>query len=64
MLGLIQAREKVCVVLGLRGTKQTSGQEEPVSDPELKEALRAASQKILILCAILAFIFTSLTWIL
>jgi len=64
MLGLIQAREKVCVVLGLRGTKQTSDQEEPVSDPELKEALRAASQKILILCAILAFIFTALAWIL
>ena len=64
MLGLIQAREKVCVVLGIRGTKKTRDHEAPISDPGLEEALRAASQKILLLSVILAFIFTAIAWIL
>ena len=49
MLGLIQARENVCVFFGMRGTQKTGNQEERISDPGLEEALRNASKKILLL---------------
>lgn len=60
MLGLFQARERVCVVLGLKGAKKLGPKEERVSDPMLALALRRASRKILLFSAVFAAVVTLL----
>ena len=63
-LGFLQAKERICVVLGGKGTREAGGGEEKVADPRLERALRQASQRIWVFAAafglVLAVIFYGL----
>lgn len=54
MLGLIQARERICVILGGKGTTEAGGAEQAVPDAALKKALRKASLQIILLALFLS----------
>jgi hypothetical protein len=56
--GFIQARERVCAVLGRRGLRETEGGEAPVEDRALAAALRRASDRILAASAAAAGLVT------
>jgi hypothetical protein len=45
-LGLMQAREKTCISLAARGTRNLDQGEERIDDPHLNEQLRRNSQRI------------------
>lgn len=59
-LGLMQSREKVCVLLAMRGTRILGdcGTEEPVEDPEYRKMLRRRGLKLAARAAGLAAVLT------
>ena len=63
MLGFIQARERICVVLGGKGVQETDKGEGPIGDKMLDKALRRASNQILLLSLALAAVLTAISLI-
>jgi hypothetical protein len=59
MLGFIQANQKVCVVMGAQGSKETDQGIRPLEDQALEKALRVVSRRILIYSFVLAALFTA-----
>jgi hypothetical protein len=45
-LGLLQSREKTCIALAARGTRNMDSGEEKIEDASLIESLRAKSRRI------------------
>ena len=62
-VGFFQMKEKHCVVLGLKGVKNTGGGEEPVSSSAEKIRLRRASIRILCVSFLTAFIMATIYYL-
>ena len=60
-LGLLQAREKVCIALVARGTQIIDGAEEPVTDSDLLAAQKAVARRIHIRALLTAAVATCVT---
>ena len=60
-LGLLQAREKVCIALVARGTQIVDGAEESVTDSDVLGAQRAVARRIHIRALLTAAVATCVT---
>jgi hypothetical protein len=62
-LGLMQAREKTCIALAARGTRNMDEGEESIEDEEMAQQLRSKSKRINRLALITALAITVVTLI-
>jgi hypothetical protein len=62
-LGLMQAREKTCIALAARGTRNMDEGEESIEDEEMVQELRSKSRRINRLALITALAITVVTLI-
>jgi len=63
MMGLVQARQKTCALLAVRGLKDMDGRAGKVEDPEIARHLRNRGWMILIQSAAGALVLTGLIFI-
>jgi hypothetical protein len=62
-LGLLQSREKTCIALAARGTRNMDAGEERIEDESLIETLRAKSRRIHLRALATAIIITLVVFV-
>ncbi len=63
MLGFFQARRRLCVVLGFKGTRNMDQGEEKINDAALTASFRKASFRLIFLCLALALASTFILYL-